>query len=102
MAWLRCKTCGGEYRDVLPDGSTYFHACAPRRLVRVRHADGTRDIVRPDQVLATDTIVDDVFRPRPNHRDENTLDWIQDASGRRRVLRAEGAGADVIPQPPDV
>jgi hypothetical protein len=25
----RCPTCRGEYQDPLPDGSRYFHACAP-------------------------------------------------------------------------
>ena len=101
MAWKRCNTCGGEYRDVLPDNTTYFHACPPRRLVRVRHADGTREIVRPDQVIATDAVIEDVYRPRPNHRDENTMEWQEQGGRRTRVLRAEGGGAETIAAPAD-
>ena len=101
MARKRCRACRGEYQETMPDGTTYFHVCPPRRLVRVRHADGSIEVVRPNQVLGTDVVVSDVFRPRPDHRDENTRDWIQDAAGSRRVIRAEGAGVEDAPELPD-
>lgn len=26
---LKCKSCGGEYENILDDGMEYYHACPP-------------------------------------------------------------------------
>jgi len=99
--WKRCRACDGVYNTAGADGADYFHVCALVRWVRVRHQDGTRETVRPGQVEAGDVVLRDVYRPRLNHRDENTA-RREGARGEIRVLKAEGLGAaDVAPPDPD-
>lgn len=47
MIKYKCKTCGGEYENVMQDGLQYYHACP--------------------QILDKDGI----YIERPNKRDEN-------------------------------
>lgn len=44
---LKCKSCEGEYENVLDDGMQYYHACAPIE-------------IQPEK-----------FAERPDKRDEN-------------------------------
>ena len=74
MSNWTCKSCGGTYPDGQPDGTTYFHACAPSP---------------PD--------LNGVQLERPNKRDENiTLDR------RGQVTGLTAAGAGVTPVGPNV
>lgn len=98
MAWKECNTCHGRFNTQNPDGSDYYHACPPRRVLRVQHADGTRDTILPSQLLPDDIVLRELFRPRPNFRDENTL-RREGARGEIRVLRAEGLGVTDTPAP---
>lgn len=65
MKW-RCSTCGGEYDDILPDGTLYFHACPP--------------IFDPE----TDELIE-----RPDARNENI---VEDRKTGRVWIKAEGKG----------
>lgn len=94
----RCKSCQGTYRPTTPEGAPYFHVCGPERWVRVKRADGTRATVRPSQVRADDAFIRDVFRERPDKRNENTLRREGDR-GEIRVLVAEGLGVEDVPDP---
>lgn len=38
MAFLRCKTCGGEYEDLGPDGMAYYHVCPPLSVSEMKDA----------------------------------------------------------------
>lgn len=29
LIMLKCKSCGGEYKNILDDGMEYYHACPP-------------------------------------------------------------------------
>lgn len=29
LIMLKCKSCGGEYENILDDGMEYYHACPP-------------------------------------------------------------------------
>jgi len=31
----QCNACGGIYQDAMPDGTRYFHACPPERIVEL-------------------------------------------------------------------
>ena len=101
MAWKRCRACRGEYSDTQTDGTTYFHVCPPRHMARVRRADGTIDVVPFDQVGATDVLLREIWRARPNARDENTREWTDEGGTRRRILKAEGAGVEDTAPPAD-
>jgi hypothetical protein len=93
MTYKRCKACGGIYSPIQPDGSAYFHACPPIVLVRIRRQDGTRATIPRDELQATDQVLRELMRDRPNRRDENTLRREGDR-GEIRVLRAEGLGVE--------
>lgn len=96
MARKRCNACGGTYRDVLPDGSEYFHVCAPIVRYRVRRADGSEAMIRPADLQESDQVLSEIMRPRPNHRDENAVRVIEEGGRRRRVIKSEGAGVTPI------
>ena len=70
MARWRCNSCGGEYEDLLPDNTQYFHACPMVVIYRVKWEDGTEATVEhplpKDAVMLTQRI-----GRRSNHRDEN-------------------------------
>lgn len=44
---LKCKSCGGEYEQLLDDGMEYYHVCSPIK------------------------ISENVYEERPDKRDEN-------------------------------
>jgi len=118
MALVKCNACGAEYRTVLRDGSTYFHACAPLVIVKARKDDGT-EIEQPldqftgltlvetkaerDELVAKGTVPAAsivVVRSRrlvkrEGHRDENTRAREGDR-GERRILKSEGAGCTTL------
>jgi hypothetical protein len=98
MGWKRCNTCNGVFNNTLPDGADYFHVCPPRRVLRVQHADGTRETILPSQLLPDDIVLRELFRPRPNFRDENTL-RREGPRGEVRVIKAEGLGVTDAPTP---
>lgn len=66
MAKQRCNACGGVYDPALPDGTAYFHACAP--------------------TIDADT---GATRPIKDARDENV---VLDRHGHRIGIVADGAG----------
>jgi hypothetical protein len=98
MGWKRCNTCNGLFNTQNADGSDYYHACPPRRVLRVQHADGTRETILPGQLLPDDIVLRELLRPRPNARDENTL-RRDGARGEIRVIKAEGLGVTDAPTP---
>lgn len=92
MARLQCPACDGIYRDVLADGTRYFHTCPPIVSARVQRL-GAWHVVPLADVQPTDVIrvqrgravvettvllmqpddqrLDDRTAPRPNARNEN-------------------------------
>ncbi len=85
MARLRCNTCLGEFDDVLPNGTLYFHACPP--IVDARTG---------------------ALSPRPNRRNENRARPTR--RGDPAPLKREGLGVTLLagtigtpaPSPDDV
>jgi hypothetical protein len=103
----KCNSCGGVYEPVLPDGSRYFHSCAPIVGVAVTRggaaqvvplsdlrATDTVNVVRAGKsqavavaaLLETDVRIGDVALPRPNARDENV-----DSTKAEAVIGTDGA-----------
>lgn len=97
---MKCSSCNGEYETTLPDGTRYFHACAPEGLVRVKRAGTWQTVpiaaVQPTDtvevlrgkvktevlisaVLDTDTRIGDTAQPRAQLRDEN-IDLVKAAA----------------------
>jgi hypothetical protein len=70
MAIVKCNTCGGQYSQVEPDGTLYFHACPPA----VTTAPG-------------------VSVPYPNPRNENIVLGPQ---GQYVGIVAQGEGVTVV------
>ena len=122
MSRFRCNTCRGEYDDVSPRGTPYFHVCPPVTVVRARdHND--QAVERPLRGYAGITLVGSaaerqvriaagadpatvwIERDRRSvarlaARDENTRRHEADAQ-RTRVIKAEGRGRTAIdPLPP--
>lgn len=93
MATLRCKSCGGEYQDVSPDGLRYFHVCPPLEICHVDRAGALSDVERKD-VQPGDKVLSSRFVPRPNHRDENVIVSGYDKAG-NPITAAKSAGAGV-------
>jgi rubredoxin len=73
MARWKCKSCDGEYDDLLPDGTRYFHACPP-----VRDPDTGE------------------FVPRKDPRDENVLVELDGKGVKVVKVKAEGKGRDKL------
>jgi len=69
MTW-KCNACGSTYRDTQPDGTTYFHGCAP---------------TPPD--------AQGVQHELPNRRNENIL---VDVRGRVLDITADGQGVTAM------
>lgn len=96
MTRYRCRTCGGEYVDLLPDGYQYFHTCPSR-------------IPNPAKTLTSPPQVPDTIRT-PNPRDENIVEERDEQGGilmekdpvkpghtrSKRHMKAEGQGREVI------
>jgi len=84
-----CNTCNGEYDDLLPDGTLYFHACPPVPVHKVKRPDGTivtvEGNVSPDQ----GEVVETTWKERPDRRDDNVM---QDRTTGRVRIKAEGKG----------
>jgi len=72
MRQWKCKSCNATYPDTQPDGTLYFHACAPMP----PDAQGNQ-------------------AEHPNKRDENIT---VDGKGRATGIKAAGAG--VVPVGP--
>jgi hypothetical protein len=112
---LKCKTCGGTYRAVLPDGTEYYHACPPLSVAELQ--DGldhgtvtlsTRDAARLQAAQDADAqhppakdapsqaaiVLGTIVVERPQRRDENVTGRV-DAKG-RSLIKAGGQGADVV------
>lgn len=93
MSRWRCNTCGGEYDDLLPDGTRHFHACPPVPVHKVKRPDGNiitvEGNVRPDQ----GEVVETTFRERPDRRDENVV--VDRTTGQVRI-KAEGRGRQPV------
>lgn len=66
----KCRACGGTYADTQPDGTIYFHACAPQP----PNAQGVQQEV-------------------VNKRDERVA---ADAKGRPSGIQAAGAGVQAV------
>jgi len=96
MSRVRCRTCKGEYDTTTADGLPYMHVCPPVRAIKVRHADGTREIVAPEAVVATDEQIAEIYLPRKQGRDERPDLENRDARGVPRI-KAEGRGVTPIP-----
>jgi ssDNA-binding Zn-finger/Zn-ribbon topoisomerase 1 len=89
MTKYRCNTCGGEYDDVQPDGTLYFHVCPPIPVHKVKRPDGTIVTIEGNVSSDQSEVVETTFRERPNKRDENVME--DRALGRVRI-KAEGKG----------
>lgn len=96
MATMKCKTCGGEYVDVLPDGLRYFHACPPIERAHIERLGVQSDIDAKD-VKVGDTVLKTFAIQRPNARDENVVITGYDKSGDPiTAMKSAGAGVDKI------
>jgi hypothetical protein len=93
LARYVCNTCGGEYDDLLPDGTLYFHACPPIPIHRVKRPDGTivtiEGNVSPDQ----GEVVETTWKERPGKRDENV---VEDRTTGQARIKAEGRGRQPV------
>jgi hypothetical protein len=70
MARFRCNTCQGEYEDVLPDRTMYFHSCPLQTRYRVRLVDNS--VVVTDGPLPVGaTLLGEVHQERRDARNEN-------------------------------
>jgi hypothetical protein len=107
MPKKQCRSCGGIYVPVQPDGTRYFHVCSP--LIELRDKAGL--VVTPAEAVVLEKagqIVTRVELRRPQHRDEN-IDPAKaaaalDARGARTpgtpddaLIKAPGAGVDELP-----
>lgn len=113
---LKCKSCGGTYAALLPDGTEYYHACPPLSVAELRTAlenktltlplrdaarlsdamiADNRDPLPPDQVSRAELVLTQIVVERPQRRDENVTGRV-DAKG-RSIIKAGGQGADVVP-----
>jgi hypothetical protein len=113
---LKCKTCGGTYAALLPDGTEYYHACPPLSVGELRDglehgtvtltsrdamrlSDATtldnRDPLPPEQPSRAELVLTQLVVERPQRRDENVTGRV-DARG-RSIIKAGGQGADVVP-----
>jgi hypothetical protein len=114
---LKCNACGGLYRPVQADGSTYLHVCSPPSRDQVAaaikegrlgyppgtsHADFVLKTVTSDEIavsperLAADHWLTHHHLKRANHRDENVSHVNKKGEP---VLVSEGAGAEEVPDP---
>jgi hypothetical protein len=78
----KCNTCGGTYTSVQPDGSHYFHACAPIDNPAYQ-PDPKKGAVNLQQTIE-----------RPNKRDENITGT--DTVTSQPVMVSAGAGVTTI------
>lgn len=113
---VRCRTCGGTYEPILPDGTQYFHACSPLSVAEIRQGlqDNTIQLSRIDRLrLRTARDADRTNPPaegepsqeeralqlmvveRPNKRDENIRTGL-DARDKGSRIKAEGAGVEDV------
>jgi hypothetical protein len=92
----RCRTCGGLYPERQPDGTRYFHACAP--VFGAIDKDGNPiDAATATAKRAAGERVTEGHRPPPNARDENVVAAGVDATGRRLTrAKADGTGAEQV------
>jgi hypothetical protein len=88
-----CNTCGGEYNDVLPDGTLYFHACPPVPVHRVKRPDGTIVTIEGNVSPDLGEVVETTWKERPDKRDENVVD--DHTTGQVRI-KAEGRGRQPV------
>lgn len=92
---VKCNSCGGTYAPLQPDGSEYYHACAPLSAPEIDAAVKAGKLqlptgMTPDQAATLLTI------ERPNRRDENVISTRASDSG---TMKANGAGTTAAPDP---
>jgi hypothetical protein len=117
MALLKCNACGGEYRDVQKDGTSYQHVCPPEIVLRLRDpfgneeelaiaqcaglelldAEAVKAITDKGETLKADQreILARRDRRRADRRDENPDLGIVRKDG-THPPRLEGAGATLL------
>jgi hypothetical protein len=64
MAFLRCKTCGGEFDDTGADGMAYYHVCPPLSIGEMKDALAQQALpltARQVKALQDARAADDVF-----------------------------------------
>lgn len=91
---LKCKTCNATYADLQPDGTRYFHACAPLSDAEV----ATALAKNPDSTKWTAQDRADVAsapRARANARDENIASTAPNDKG--APIKSAGAGVQTLP-----
>lgn len=92
MAEFQCKACGGTYRDPLPDGSRYFHACAPTHNAAY---DAQFTIDDKGERIPKGPLAPAILEmlERPGKRDEN----VEVKSDGKTAPKTDGAGRDRLP-----
>jgi ssDNA-binding Zn-finger/Zn-ribbon topoisomerase 1 len=78
----KCNSCGGIYNTTQPDGSRYFHACAPI----------PNPTYQPDPTKGTVVLQQTV--ERPNKRDENIAGI--DPVTKQPIIISAGTGIIVV------
>lgn len=112
---MKCGSCNGTYRRRLPDGTAYFHACAPLSVPELRDAlaNKTAAVAREDQARLdaaakldleapvkegettnTDRVLATIVLERPNKRDENVLG--PGTNGAAAPIKSAGAGVAAL------
>jgi len=84
----KCNSCNGVFEAFNPDGTRYFHACAPRVQMLVLNPDLTTTVVDLKDV-GVRQILEDRTRDRANKRDENL---VRGTFGATRTIKAAGTG----------
>lgn len=113
---VQCRSCGGTYEPILPDGLEYYHACPPLSGVELRqaHADNSPTLTRAQHqqldvamafdrdhppaagaLSAVDQVLTTLVVERPNRRDENVVRPVD--PDKPAVMKRAGAGVLDLP-----
>lgn len=92
MSRWRCKACKGEYEELAPDGTRYFHVCPPlvdRTTGETKPRPKARDERPQDLTVAHDTrgvtIVAADGRVLAKNPDTVTIPIVAEGAGREAV-----------------
>ena len=98
MATLQCRSCGGKYVDVLPDGMRYFHHCPPLSAPELAAAVAAGAVALPPGETVQQALRRRTYQ-RKGQRDENVLRG--DDPGQPPRNKAEGKGVVTLPEAAD-
>lgn len=94
MAKTQCKSCGGVFDDVLPDGTRYFHACPPLSFAEFQQAVTDGRYQPPPGIPLQEAYLRRTFE-RQRKRNENVV--RQNGGNGGTVIIAEGRGTRQAP-----